>query len=401
MNHRTQSFPRTIVLLVGLGLFLTACDEAEPGGAFEESTALGDDAQSRSGHFPGGPPIRSCNLSYTPPSTSPPIDPVGLLGTEASECTAATANSPCAPHLVYAPAPTVEREPLVVFLPGTNMEPAQHVDMLRTAASSGYRTIGLSYDNTTNPIDACGTELDCADDCLGKMREEVVRGVTNISTNVEVDRGDSVVNRLYRVLEHLDTIDPNGGWADYYIPATGNINAGDIVWENIILSGFSQGAATAAYISRAKSVHGLFLLDGAMLEVCDDGSEFVPASWLTTGVDASAGRPKYGVMHDQGLGLTNTPMSWDAMGLGSSLHDLDCAPGASCDVQDTLVPSTASKTSHAPPPGGCSEHESMAKDGCLPTDVAGTSAATTTDDARLFRTYARRLCFACDSATCP
>lgn len=387
---------RTIPLLAGL--LLSACD-APPEPELQAFEAV-ESSEGRSGLLPGGviPLIRSCNLAYTPPSALAPIDPVGLLGSESSECTAGTNASPCAPHLVYTPAPAVELEPLFVFLPGTNMEPDKHTQVLLTAASTGYRSIGLSYDNTTNPIDACGTQLDCADECLGELREEVARGV-DVSNEVEVDRGDAVLLRLYRILEHLDTTDPTGGWSNYYIPATGNINGSNILWENIILGGFSQGAATAAFISHAKELQGLFLLDGGTLELCFDGTEFVPATWLTTGADASAARPKYGVMHDQGFGLTTTPQSWDALGLGTALYDLDCAaPG--CDVQDTLIPSPASKTTHSAP-AGCDEHNSMAKDGCLPTDFLGSAAAATPPDARLFQAYARRMCYACDAATCP
>ena len=389
-------FP-SIALLAGLGLLLSACD-SEPEPVFD-AVEDQDEIEARSGWLPGGvPPILGCNLTYTPPAVWLPIDPVGLMGSEDTECIAGTNASPCAPHKVYTPSPAVELEPLFVFLPGTNMEPDKHDQVLLTAASTGYRTIGLSYDNTTNPLDACLTELDCVDNCLGNLREEVSRGV-DVSTAVDVERGDAVVVRLYRILEHLDSTDPTGGWSNYFIPATGNINASHILWENIILSGFSQGAATAAFISRAKEIHGLFLLDGAALEVCHDGTEFVPATWLTTGVDASAGRPKFGVMHDQGFGLTSTTQSWDALGLGTVLHDLDCAAGG-CDVQDTIIPTAASKTAQTPP-AGCDEHNSMAKDGCLPTDVSGSAAAATPPDARLFVPYARRMCHACDVSTCP
>ena len=304
------------------------------------------------------------------------------------------------PHHVYSPSPAREREPLFVFLPGTNMEPDKHDLVLATAASTGYRSIGLSYDNTVSASDACTGQEACGLDCRGLMREEVVRGI-DLSSNVDVARGDSVIVRLYRVLEELDAIDPTGGWDAYFVPTAGNPKASNILWEEIIIGGFSQGAGVATIISRAKQVHGLFILDGAN-DTCEDpvlGE--VPAEWMTSGTDASAGRPKYGVRHDHGTGATTNTASWEAIGLGTSLTSVDCA--SFCDVIDSNPPPIASKAAHGFPssPSICSEHMSMARDACMPTDLSGTVGAATAPDARLFEVYARRLCYACDAATCP
>ena len=403
---------RSLTLVAVVGLFFTACDAAPDPSS--EAAMLDDDSDTLAvaprSILPTGPLIRSCDTSYVPPAAFPPIDPVGLLSGADSACTVGTSNSPCAPHHVYSPSPIREREPLFVFLPGTNMEPEQHDHILLTAASTGYRTIGLSYDNTTNISDACVADPACGDNCSGLMREEVIRG-SDESPLVDIERGDSVVVRLYRVLEHMDTIDPTGGWSDYYVPATGRVNASDILWENIILGGFSQGAGHAAMISRSKQVHGLFLVDGAS-DTCDDpvlGPQ--PADWMTTGTDASAGRPKYGVHHDHGLGLTSTTDSWQALGLGTSLANIDCS-FLGCDVLDPAPPPPASVTEQLAPPDpplidrpfpsfACTEHRSMAHDLCMPIDVDGTAAATHPEDSRLFEVYARRMCNACDVATCP
>jgi hypothetical protein len=379
-------------------LCLLACDEA-----VQDEDTFG--AEPRALVPPGPPPgfgMQSCDVTYVPPGVWNPIDPVALLASAASDCTVGTTSSPCAPHHVYTPDPLREREPLFLFLPGTNMEPDKHDQVLATAASTGYRTIGLSYDNTVSSTDACATERACGLDCTGLMREEVVRGV-DLSANVDVARGDSILIRLYRVLEYLDGMDPAGGWSAYYVPASGSINSTNILWENIIIGGFSQGAGHAAFISRVQEVHGLFLLDGAN-DTCEDpvlGE--LPAEWITTSADASAGRPKYGVRHDHGTGDTTNSVSWEALGLGTSLASLD---SALMDVLDRVPPYVASSTDHGHPtppvaPSICSAHTSMARDECMPTDFAGATPATAPADARLFEVYARRMCYACDAATCP
>jgi hypothetical protein len=345
--------------------------------------------------------FQSCSTTYSPPAMYPPIDPVALLGGTASDCVVGTNDSPCAPHHVYGPNPVREREPLFVFLPGTNMEPDKHDLVLMTAASTGYRSIGLSYDNTVSAGDACAGQEACGLNCRGDMREEVIRGV-NVSANVAVARGDSILVRLYRVLENLDATDPGGGWSSYYVPTAGNINSTNILWDTIIFGGFSQGAGHAARLSRVRQVHGLFVLDGANDTCIDALGNDVPSEWITTGIDASAGRPKYGFRHDHGTGDTTTSASWDALGFGTSLTSIDCAlPG--CDVIDMVPPPHASVTAQGHPvlPAICSNHMSMARDACMPTDVAGATAAAAAADSRLFEPYARRLCYACDIATCP
>ena len=383
-----RTLDRTTSVLVFLCLL--ACDE----GVQDEATLL------RSGPLPEIE-TQSCDTTYVPPTVWDPIDPVARLAGAASDCTVGTDHSPCAPHHVFTPTVGV-REPLFLFLPGTNMEPDKHDQVLMTAASTGYRTIGLAYDNTISNTDACDDEPACGPNCAGRMRGEVVLG-SDLSDDVEVARGDSILIRLYRLLEYLDGIDPTGGWSAYYVPASGIIHPSNIVWENIIIGGFSQGAGHAAFISRLSEVHGLFLLDGAN-DSCEDAVlGTLAAEWMRTGVDASDGRPKYGVRHDHGTGDDTNAVAWQALGLGTTLTSLDASGPFGSDVIDGLVPSVASSTAQGFPmsPAICSAHMSMARDECMPTDFAGATAAGVPDEARLYTVYARRMCYACDAATCP
>jgi hypothetical protein len=341
------------------------------------------------------PALQSCPAGYLAPGVFPPIDPVALLGGTASDCVVGTNASPCAPHHVYTPSPLRVREPLFLLLPGTNMEPDKHDLVLSMAASTGYRAIGLSYDNTVSVETACTGLEACGLNCAGLVRGEAVRGV-DLTPQVAVARGDSVLIRLYDLLVQLDAIDPAGGWSSYFVPAVGPITPNNILWANIIVAGFSQGAGHAAWISRQRQVHGLFILDGAD-DTCVDpvtGDE-LPAEWLTTGLDASAGRPKYAYRHDHGTGDTTTTASWQALGLGTAL--------VNADVVDRVPPPQASVTEQGHPalPTICSDHMSMARDACMPTDLAGTTAATAAADVMLFDAYVSRMCYTCDATTCP
>jgi hypothetical protein len=389
---------------VKLGCLLTASVLGALAGCADK---VAPDASTAPGVSSLGLPLQACNTIYSPPGIFRAVDPVALLAGAASDCAVGTNASPCAPHHVYTPNPMRVREPLFLFLPGTNMEPDKHDLVMLTAASVGYRTIGLSYDNTVAENDACAGLEACGQNCTGLVREEVTRGV-DLTPRVSVARGDSVLVRLYRVLAHLDAIDPAGGWSSYYVPTAGTITPSNIVWDNIIVGGFSQGGSVAAFISWTQQVHGLFVLDAAN-DTCIDpvtGDE-LPAEWLSAGADASAGRPKYGFRHDHGTGDTITTATWQTLGLGTPLFDVDCtAAGCISDVLDIVPPPHASVTAQGHPPTPpapriCSDHTSMARDECMPTDIGGATAATAATDYRLYRAYAQRLCYACDAVICP
>lgn len=335
-----------------------------------------------------------------PPIQLPSIDPVALLSAAPSACMVATNAAPCAPHHVYRPNATAPvREPLVVFLPGTMMEPDKHDLVLATAAYAGYRTIGLSYDNSVAVEKACAGVNACGSDCMGLARTEAVLG-TDVSTAVTIQRGDSVLERLYRVLVDLETSDPTGGWSNYYVSASANITPANIVWSNIIIAGFSQGAGHSALVSRLRQVHGLVLLDGGN-DTCVDPLGPLPAEWTTTLPDASAGRPKYGVTHRRNAMMPfEASPTWQALGIARNGISLD---GSFSDLIDSVPPSVFSFTNQnfAEPPVICSEHMSMARDQCLPANIAATVVAASAPESRLFVPYLSRFCYACDRGTCP
>lgn len=334
----------------------------------------------------------------------------------------ATGSTPCAIHRVYRPEFGQDvREPLVVLLPGSGMEPARHDFVLQTAAYAGYRTIGLSYDNTGTLESQCLAAADCLD-CYGQARDEVITGDDTRPTNqTVVQRSDSIVERLHNLLRALEADDLADGadddhWGDFYntyalaTPPPDSVavhRLRSIEWDKIILVGFSQGAGHAARIAQQKQVHGLFLIDGGN-DTCGAGAG-QPANWYAA-ASASLGRPSFGVTHRRGIANFAVPASWLALGFPSLFDDLDdnliplAGPMAvGITDQDPLPnPDASPETPNraCTPPNG-NPHTSMGKDGCMPTTATSAVAALTADAAHLFGHYLARFCYLCDAQTCP
>lgn len=340
-----------------------------------------------------------------------PYDPESLrvaygIASQATVCPAGVVPTtpPCAVHRVYKPAAgAAVRAPLVVFFAGSGMTPDKHDQVLQMAAYAGYRTIGLSYDNTGTLESQCAAAGDCVD-CYGLARNEIIKGLDTRQTALTVvERADSILERLYNLLSALHADDLADGvdddhWHDYYnapfsIPGPVNINFltfNSIRWNKVIVAGFSQGGGHAAKIARDTPVHGFVLLDGGANDSC--GVPPTLATWYSA-PDASAGRPRYGVSHRRAMNPWVVPAGWLALGFPPTFDDFD-------DSLLTLTPTQVGITNQRPPMG-CNNHNSMALDGCMPTDVGSRIAATTPPDVYLFDQYLRRFCNACDALTCP
>ena len=293
------------------------------------------------------------------------------------------------------------------------MEPYKHDKVLKTAAYAGYRTIGLSYDSRNNVEVTCGV-TSCDTECHGPMRREIILGTDESSITVEP--GDSIVWRLYAVLEYLHDEDIADGvndyaWDGYYTPvaAGGTPTLDNIDWAQVIVSGFSQGAGHAAMISKLAEVQGVVMLDGPG-DICENAGVERAAPWLSDPVDLSAARPRFGVIHHSWfsyLGVPEQPhVTWRALGIGPcTMEDLD---GAFLMVPPKDAAYTAQEPVPTCPGIGADDvlelsrkHGSMAEDTCMPEDATGGVLASGPAGTHLFSAYLRRFCHACDAATCP
>jgi Secretion system C-terminal sorting domain len=148
-------------------------------------------------------------------------------------------------HYTYTPS-GVAKNKLVLFLPGTGAVPMNYSLFERTCATLGFHSIGLTYPNdvTINGTDVCGSSTDTS--CYRKARLEVLTG-QDLTTKLDINRANSIENRLIKLLKYLNTQSPTQGWGQY-------LNGDNIIWSKIITAGHSQGAGHAAFIAKTYKV---------------------------------------------------------------------------------------------------------------------------------------------------
>jgi hypothetical protein len=300
-----------------------------------------------------------------------------------TKCPGGTNESPCGAHHVFVPDPsnpnrTVLRDhQFFIFLGGTASEPDKYDDLLAMAAYAGYRTIGLSYDNSAKMETVCGADCNCYE----PARREVISG-GNPSPAVTVLRDDTIVARLYRLVRYLDTTYPLEGWGQLL-----NCDDGDGIpeltdfdWTNIVLSGHSQGAGHTMLISKRTLLDGVVIFDGGNDDCSTGGRTYAPWHDLP-----NLGATQRAFVHDRG-GTFALPDAFIAMGFGATPSDFD--------VLDTTWPTSwqVASTNQTPPPPLCDEHGSMAYDRCLPSSFSGGVVASSPADAYLFPYYVRWMC---------
>lgn len=158
---------------------------------------------------------------------------------------------------------------LLIFLPGTGAKTRHYLEFPNLAASLGYRCISLSYPNGYPTIATiCAGSSDA--DCYYDIRREVCYG-EDVSANVDVDPLNSIYTRLVKTLEYLIAQYPQQQWEQF-------LDNGEPEWENIAVSGHSQGSGHALYLAKTQSVDRLIMFAGA-----NDYSNYYssPASWTS------------------------------------------------------------------------------------------------------------------------
>lgn len=156
--------------------------------------------------------------------------------------------------MVKAPAAGVTRkDKLVVFIPGTNLTPAQSTTFLTYAASQGFHAIGLSYSNKKSVAKLCKKE---GDECFGDVRREIVFG-DDLTDRVNITPATSLVGRLKSQLQTLTAPAGDAGGWDQYLGATGQVDL-----TKVIATGHSQGAGHAAILGIDKAIARVGLFSG-------------------------------------------------------------------------------------------------------------------------------------------
>lgn len=211
---------------------------------------------------------------------------------------------------------------LVVFIPGTNLTPAQSTGFLENAASQGFHAVGLAYDNKKSVAKVCKKE---ADACFGQVRREIVFG-ENLSARVNISVANSLVGRLKTQLQTLAAGSDNT-W-DQYLDASGQV-----VLSKVVASGHSQGAGHAAILAIYRSVAGVALLAGPNDVVRQTGD--VP-SWTSTSRSTTSSVWR-GLTHTDDNSRTDQTSSWDNFGMGGSAPARQVVSGSTSNPHFSVV----------------------------------------------------------------
>lgn len=147
-------------------------------------------------------------------------------------------------HQVFINTTAPSKNTLLLHLVGSIDNPNSTILYPTIAANSGFHCINLAYRNGTSGQSACGMIPDTS--CHLKWRKEIIEGI-DYSSEINVNYSNSIYNRLLKLLSHLDALYPSHGWDQFY---SGNT----IIWDNLIVSGHSQGGAHAAVIGMMHSV---------------------------------------------------------------------------------------------------------------------------------------------------
>jgi Alpha/beta hydrolase family len=195
---------------------------------------------------------------------------------------------------------TIQRSPLLLFLPATGHHPSQYRDFLSAARETGYHVLALDYWNTGRSVErTCGVNSAC----YTEVQRNRLDGSepTRFSS---VNPANSIVNRLRVSLRHLQRVDPAGRWQQY-------VTGSAIDWANIVVAGHSQGGGEAAYISHIHAVRGVLMFSSPV-----DSDNGVNASWMSSSGATPASR-MYGFDDSSDIFNQHVLASWSALGMGT------------------------------------------------------------------------------------
>lgn len=165
---------------------------------------------------------------------------------------------------------SIQQNKLLLFLPGSNGIPERGpMNLFMVAVKQGYRVISLSYINRQSVSKICrGDALDSDKDCAEHFREKRIYG-TNSTALISDLPQDAIVHRLKKLLVYLSEFDADLNWESF-------INSdGTPKWENIVVSGQSQGGGMACFIAKRHLVSKVISFSGGW----DRAPDFKIADW--------------------------------------------------------------------------------------------------------------------------
>jgi hypothetical protein len=155
---------------------------------------------------------------------------------------------------------------------------------------------------------------------------------------ISISQANSVMNRLLKLVDHLNVIAPTGGWGGFQ-QRTGmdcdsfnaTFGACDLNWGDVVSAGHSQGAGVAPYLAKFLPLHRVMMLSGSYDAYDLGGGSYTVAPWVAEG----------------GLDVP-------ASGIGTLLHTSDYGRNLFRAVENSLglAGPEVSVTSSSPPYGG-------------------------------------------------
>lgn len=203
------------------------------------------------------------------------------------------------------------RNQLFLFLPGTGAVPRLYQEICNLAADLGYHVVNLNYPNSQAVGTLCGG-LNADLDCYGKVRLEVIDGIDRTSL-VNVNRANSIENRLIRLLLYLHSRRPGDGWGQYLSPDN------SLKWTVLVVGGHSQGGGHAGLLGRYHSTSRVIML--AAMDFNTRANAL--ANWIAlpaTTPNATPADRFFGFAHQRDELINYTILStraWPAYGMNS------------------------------------------------------------------------------------
>lgn len=208
------------------------------------------------------------------------------------------------------------RNQLFVFFAGTGGLPRHYQLISRHAADLGFHVINLRYPNDDAVNMLCRNADDPA--CYEQVRLEIIGG-TNRSELVEVDRTNSIENRIVKLLQYLHDQFPTEGWGSYLDDQS------EPAWSTIVVGGHSQGGGHAGILGKIHEVARVVMF--AAIDY--DASRDEVAAWIG---QAGATPPSayYGLGHERDNLVPPSRLvpGWEAYGMDAfgPVTNVDTAP---------------------------------------------------------------------------
>ena len=170
------------------------------------------------------------------------------------------------PNRVWAPAAASRRGVLLVRFPGSDGSTGASDLMAERLATDGFHVISLAYDPGGVSLRATCTyaRVEADPDCALKFRGERFYGGGYDSPFIGVDRAHSVMNRLIKLLGHLERTHADEGWGRFVSRRPSAVYDGAKPrFDRIMVSGHSQGAGMALFTARERRVLAVGMFGGA------------------------------------------------------------------------------------------------------------------------------------------